>query len=113
MARSLSFPDSTEAWASGEGWLYDDEEADAEPGEVDLADPAADLDDDLIALHATGAHLLDGLTALEKEVLTARFGLDGRPARSMRDLHHDLGHTRAELREALGDGLRKVREHLR
>lgn len=110
MARSLSFTGSTEAWASDEGWPYDD--ADAEAGELDLADPDADLDDDLVCLHTTGTHLLDGLSSLEREVLTGRFGLDGRPARTMRELQRDLGCGRPELRTALGDALAKVRRQL-
>ena len=43
---------------------------------------------------------------------TARFGLDGRPVVSMKQLQHELGLPRAELRTALGDGLAKVRAHL-
>ena len=81
MARSLSFLPEDEAWPSEGGWPYAD--ADEEPGEVDPADPDADLDEDLVALHATGTHLLDGLAPLERTVVSARFGLDGRPARSM------------------------------
>lgn len=108
MARSLTFTD--DVWPNEDGWPYAD--ADAEPDEVDPADPAADVDDDLVALHATGSHLFDGLDLLERTVLAARFGFDGGPGRSMRELQHQLGVPRAELRNALGDGLAKVRGRL-
>jgi DNA-directed RNA polymerase sigma subunit (sigma70/sigma32) len=108
--RSLTFPDMDQVWPSDDGWPYTD--ADQEPGELDLADPDADVDDDLVALHATLAHLYDGLAPLERAVVMGRFGLDGRPAQSMRELQHALGVPRAELRAALGDGLTKVRSNL-
>ena len=113
MARSLSFL-SEQDWSNQDGeqdgWPYAD--ADAEADEVDPADPEADVDDDLVALHVTGEHLFDGLAPLERAVLAARFGFDGGPARSMREIQHDLGIPREELRHALGDGLAKVRGRL-
>jgi len=108
MARSLSFLPGE--GSSEDGWPYTDADADAD--EVDVADPAADLDDDLVALHVTGSHLFDGLDQLERTVLAARFGFDGGPGRTMRELQQDLGVPRAELRHALGDGLAKVRGRL-
>jgi hypothetical protein len=39
-------------------------------------------------------------------------GLDGYPARTMRELQAELGLPRDDLRHALGDGLAKVRSHL-
>lgn len=109
MARSLSFLD-TEGWSSDDGWPYAD--ADAEVDEIDVADHDADLDEDLVTLHVTGSHLLDGLDSLQRRVITARFGLDGHPARTMRELQAELGLPRDDLRHALGDGLAKVRSHL-
>lgn len=109
MARSLTFLDD-ERWPSEDGWPYGD--ADAEVDEIDPADPAADVDDDLVALHVTGEHLFDGLDQLERTVIAARFGFDGGPGRSMRELQHDLGIPRSALRHALGDGLAKVRGRL-
>lgn len=97
-------------WSSDEGWPYEDD--DTEDDEIDVVDHEADLDDDLVAIHATGTHVFDGLTGLERTVVEARFGFDGGPGRSMRELQHDLGLPRAELRHALGDGLAKVRTHL-
>ncbi len=107
MARSLSFF-VDEGWPSDDGWPY----ADAAADEVDLVDPDGGLDDDVVALHVTWPHLFDGLEPLERTVLTARFGLDGAPARAMRELQHDTGLPRAVLRTALGDGLAKVRTRL-
>jgi DNA-directed RNA polymerase sigma subunit (sigma70/sigma32) len=114
MARALSFMSGTdssqEGWSNEDGWPYAD--ADAPADELDPADPSADVDDDLVALHVTGEHLFDGLDQLERTVLVARFGFDGGPARSMREIQQDLGIPRAELRHALGDGLAKVRGRL-
>lgn len=113
MDRSLSFPVpgyGAEGWPSDDGWPYAD--ADADAGEIDVPDPSADLDDDLVALHVSGAHLFDGLDPLERDVLSARFGFDGGPGRSMRELQHETGLSREQLRHALGDGLAKVRDRL-
>jgi DNA-directed RNA polymerase sigma subunit (sigma70/sigma32) len=109
MARSLSFLVG-EGWPSEDGWPYGDVDVDAD--ELDLADPDAAVDDDLVALHVTGSHLFDGLDQLERTVLTGRFGLDGGPARTMRELQHQTGLPRALLRHAYGDGLAKVRTRL-
>jgi DNA-directed RNA polymerase sigma subunit (sigma70/sigma32) len=109
MARALSFL-RDDGWPSDEGWPYAD--GDAEPDEIDPADPGADVDEDLVALHVTGTHLFDGLDQLERTVLTARFGFDGAPARTMRQLQHETGLPREQLRHALGDGLAKVRTRL-
>lgn len=109
--RSLSFFND-EDWPSDDGWPYGDADPDADVDEIDPADPDADVDDDLVALHVTGAHLFDGLDPLERTVLAARFGLEGAPARSMRELQQQTGLPREALRAALGDGLAKVRTHL-
>ena len=109
MAGSLIFLDGEE-WPSEDGWPYGDADADAD--EIDLVDHDADVDDDLVALHVTGSHLLDGLDPLQRQVVAARFGLDGHPARTMRELQRELGLPREDLRHALGDGLAKVRSHL-
>jgi DNA-directed RNA polymerase sigma subunit (sigma70/sigma32) len=113
MAGSLDFmggegpEEGPEEWPSDDGWPY----RDAVTG-ADASDHDADVDDDLVALHALAPHLLDGLSALERDVIAARFGLDGRPARSMKQLQLDLGVPRSDLRVALGAGLAKVRAHL-
>ncbi len=98
-------------WPTDEGWPYPDD--DGLEGDLgDEADPSAEPDGELLSLHGLGAHLLDGLTDLERSVLAARFGLDGGEPRSMKQLHADLAVDRAALRLALGDGLAKVRAHL-
>lgn len=115
MARSLDPGFVTDAddarWRSDEGWPYpDSDEVDG-----DLEDPVdldAEPDEELLSLHGLGRHLLDGLSDLEAAVVGARFGLDGRPARSMRVMQQELGVPRSELRLILGDALAKVRDHL-
>lgn len=98
-------------WPSDAGWPYPD--GDELVGTLlDPADPAAESDDELLSLHGLGTHLLDGLTDLERAVVAGRFGLDGRPARTMKALQAELGISRAELRPILGDALAKVRQHL-
>ncbi len=87
------------------GWPY----ADGEPEQVDLD---ASVDDDILSLRTTHAHLFDTLDPLERRVVTAHYGLDGADPRSMKELHADLGLSRAEVREALAGGLAKLRIHL-
>lgn len=112
MAGSLSWiTDDTateEFWPSDEGWPYPDLDAE-EHVRDEPADPDSDTDDDLISLHAAAPHLFDGLSALERRVITARFGLDGGAPRTMREIQRQLGLPRADLRTALGDGLAKLR----
>ncbi len=106
MAGSLSFGG---AWWSEDGWPYPDVEAEMD---TDALDVEAEPDDDLVSLHALAPHLLDDLPPLQRRVVAARFGLDGGPVLSMKQLQHELGLPRAELRTALGDGLARVRAHL-
>jgi DNA-directed RNA polymerase sigma subunit (sigma70/sigma32) len=96
---------SSYLWPSEDGWPYPDAEA-------ETPDPAAAVDDDALLLRMTPAHLFDTLEPLERQVITAHYGLDGAPPRSMKELHHDLGLSRADLREALGGGLAKLRATL-
>lgn len=93
-------------WPSDDGWPYPDPTPAAR-------DPDTEIDEDLVALRARAAHLLDGLDPLERAVVAARFGLDGTPVRSMKELQADLGVPRADLRAALGSGLTKLRAQLR
>ena len=94
-----SFP-----WLADEGWPYPD-------AELEVVDPAGDLDDDLLSV-MTDTHLLDDLDPLERQVIGARFGLRGTPLRSMKELRADLGLPREDLRHAMGSGLAKLRAHL-
>src|SRR3954453_7290877 len=90
-----------DSWPSDEGWPYPDSDAD-----IDLIDEPADFDavfdDDVVNLHAMAPHLFDGLEPVERAVLSARYGLDGGPPRSMRQIQHSLGLPRGDLRVALG-----------
>ena len=91
-------------WATDDGWPYADSAR-------ELADPDSEVDDDLLNVRVPGSHLLDQLDPLEREVISAHYGLAG-PARSMKELHSELGLPRDELRGALGSGLAKLRARL-
>jgi DNA-directed RNA polymerase sigma subunit (sigma70/sigma32) len=107
MSRSLSWI-TDDSWPSDEGWPYPDTDAEVDQLE-ELVDLQADADDDLVWLHAAAPRLFDGLRPVERAVITARYGLDGREPQTIREIQHDLGVPRAELRVALGDGLSKLR----
>lgn len=92
-------------WPAEGGWPYPDAESEVE-------DLSAGPDDDLLCLKARSPHLFEDLDPFELEVLTRHYGLDGRSPRSMKQLHADLGRSRAELRQALGSALEKLRSHL-
>jgi len=91
-------------WPTDDGWPY----ADPAP---ELADPDSEVDDDLLNVQVGGTHLLDNLDPLERQVISAHYGLTG-PPRSMKELHSDLGLPRDELRGVLGSGLAKLRARL-
>ena len=88
-----------------DGWPYPDSKP---------AVPARDsnIDDDAMVLRGMGTRLFDFLEPLERQVITSHYGLDGSPPRTMKELHHDTGLSRAELREALASGLAKLRTTL-
>jgi DNA-directed RNA polymerase sigma subunit (sigma70/sigma32) len=90
-------------WPSDDGWPYPD--GDGHP--VDVDDGKA-FDDDVFSLMAS-PHLLDHLEPLERRVIRDHYGLNGSPARSMKELCSDLGLPRADVRDALGAGLSKLR----
>lgn len=92
-------------WPAEDGWPYPDTD-------FEVADPDGEVDLDLVALHAGSDHLLDGLDELERQVITAHYGLAGAPACTMKELHTQTGIPRAALREALGSGLCKLRAQL-
>ena len=99
----------TYLWPGDPGWPIPPSETTLEK---DVSDPGGEIDLDAVCLHAAQPHLLDDLSALERTVLRSRFGLDGVPVRSMKELHADLGLTRHQVRDALESGLAKVRRHL-
>ena len=88
-----------------DGWPYPDEL-------VEVTDHSADVDDDLVSLHAGSPHLLDELDDAERQVVTAHYGLDGRPPRTMKQLRNQTGMSRAEVRTDLGTVLEKLRSRL-
>jgi DNA-directed RNA polymerase sigma subunit (sigma70/sigma32) len=92
---------------SEDGWPYPDEDDDAE--QLEPVDLRSDADDDLVALHALPPQALTLLSDVEREVVTARFGLDGQEPRTLRELHEQLGLSRERIRQALSDGLDKLR----
>lgn len=100
---------ATFLWPGDAGWP----KAEAEPSdELDLTDPAGEIDLDAVCLHAAPPGTFDTLTPLERTVLSARFGLDGSEVRSMKELHNELGMTRHEVRDALESALAKLRDRL-
>jgi DNA-directed RNA polymerase sigma subunit (sigma70/sigma32) len=99
----------TYLWPGDTGWPTPELE-EAEP--LDVVDLDAEPDLDALSLHAPPPHLFDALTPIERTVLGARFGLDGQPVRSMKELHTELDLTRQELREALAAALAKLRDQL-
>ena len=96
---------STYLWPSEDGWPYPDAEA-------EVPDLSAGVDDDALLLKMTPAHLFDTLEPLERQVVMAHYGLNGAPPRSMKELHADMGLSRAELKTALAGGLAKLRTTL-
>ena len=86
-----------------DGWPYPDSKR------PEIADLDATIDDDAMVLRNLGDRLFQYLDPLERQVITAHYGLDGSPPRTMKELHHDTGLPRAELREALAGGLAKLR----
>jgi DNA-directed RNA polymerase sigma subunit (sigma70/sigma32) len=96
----------TSFWPTDDGWPYADVER-------ETADLSAEMDDDdLLDLRLRPAHLFTELDPLEREVIASRFGLGGNPVRSMKQLGHDLGVPRADLRQAMGTGLAKIKAGL-
>ena len=93
------------SWPTDDGWPYPD-------SQFELVDTDFDVDEDLLAVRERAGHLLDGLEPLERLVVSGRFGLDGHPARSMKQLHSELGMTRQALGETLGSGLAKLRQQM-
>jgi DNA-directed RNA polymerase sigma subunit (sigma70/sigma32) len=86
-----------------DGWPYPDSKR------PEAADLDSNIDDDAMVLRGMGERLFEFLDPLERQVIRAHYGLDGTPPRTMKELHHDTGLPRAELREALAGGLAKLR----
>jgi DNA-directed RNA polymerase sigma subunit (sigma70/sigma32) len=102
------------SFISEDGWAYpDDDELDMP---VEPVDPASEVDDDLVALHALPWEALIDLTDTERTVIACRFGFDGQPPRTLAQLHEhlhqELGMSRHQVRVSLTHGLDKLRAHL-
>lgn len=95
----------TAYWPTEDGWPYPDTAG-------ELADLESETDDDLLSLRIPLPHLFADLDPLERQVIGSRFGLNGEPVRTMKELQLDTGRCRADLRSALGSGLAKLRSHL-
>ncbi|HVM02306.1 MAG TPA: hypothetical protein VM263_06515 [Acidimicrobiales bacterium] len=93
-------------WPAEDGWPYPDTGP-------EVADPQSEIDEDLLDLHARSPHLFAALDPVERQVITRHYGLDGCQPCSMKQLHNETGMSRAELRDALGSGLGKLRSQLR
>ena len=88
-----------------DGWPYPDL-----PAGQDVAD---DSEPDLDALELRAdRHAFDSLSAMERTAVVRRFGLDGAPPLSVKELAPELGCTRAEARTLLGTGIDKLRTRL-
>lgn len=92
-------------WPAEDGWPYPDTGP-------EVADPQGEVDEDLLDLHARSPRLFAALDAVERQVITRHYGLDGAQPCSMKQLHNETGMSRAELRDALGSGLGKLRMQL-
>jgi DNA-directed RNA polymerase sigma subunit (sigma70/sigma32) len=90
-----------------DGWPYPDDGDESD--HLEPIDVRSDADDDLVALHALSPHSLLLLSDTEREVISARFGLDGQAPRTLQELHDELGLSRDKVRIALSDGLTKLR----
>lgn len=97
---------STFVWPSEDGWPYPD------PAGAEWVDPATAADDDDLLCARFDTHLLDELEPLERQVLSARFGLDGHTIRTVAQLHDDLGVSTADVESILTSGLSKLRLRL-
>ena len=103
----------TYLWPGDTGWPEIEADEQEDDGLLEwVEDPTAELDEDALCLHAPPPHLWDELDETERRVLAACFGLDGEPARSMRQVHDDLGLSRTQVRASLVSALTKLRHRL-
>ena len=88
-----------------DGWPYPDSKA-------ELPDLDSNVDEDAVVLRGLGPRLFEFLDPLERQVITAHYGLDGAPPRTMKELHHEMGMSGTQLRDVLAGGLAKLRDGL-
>jgi DNA-directed RNA polymerase specialized sigma subunit len=92
------------------GWPYPDEGADPRP--LEPIDPRGDADDDAVALHALSPRVLASLSDVERDAVSARFGLDGGEPQTLAEVGASLGLSAARTRVVLAGGLDKLRAAL-
>lgn len=86
-----------------EGWPYSDfDDGTVAEEEIDL---------DVLELRVD-PHAYDGLTRLERDAVTLRYGLKGTKPCSMKEVAHALDLTYSETRMALGAAIDKLRTRL-
>jgi len=61
------------------------------------------------SLKETFARFLDALEPREKEIVVARFGFDGRPPRTFRELGSEMGVCKERVRQIQGRAMEKLR----
>ena len=96
-------------WPGDAGWP---EAGDEEPDEPEVIDLTGEIDLDALCLHVPPPHMWEDLTSMERQVLRSRFGLDGGGEHTMKQLHDELGITRAQVRGLLESALDKLRTRL-
>ena len=92
-------------WPSEDGWPYPD-------ADLDVVDPAASVDEDLLSLRTAARRVIGNLDAMERQVITARFGLDGKGTRSFEQIQATTGLPPARALDVMGTGLAKLRRQL-
>ena len=95
----------TFVWPSEDGWPYPDTD-------LDLVDPSDAFDDDLLSLRTAARRVIGSLDAIERQVITARFGLDGKGTRSFEQIQVATGLPPARALDVMGSGLAKLRRQL-
>jgi len=104
----------TYLWPGDHGWPEAETDDQPDDGLLEwVEDPDAELDEDVLCLHAPPPHLWDELDDLERQVVAARFGLDGRvQGRTFDQLHDELGLSTHQVHRILDSGLAKLRHRL-
>ena len=92
-------------WPSEDGWPYPD-------SDLDVVDPAESVDEDLLSLRTAARRVIGNLDAMERQVITARFGLDGKGTRSFEQIQATTGLPPARALDVMGTGLAKLRRQL-
>ena len=95
-----------------EGGWSSPADADAAAEQPEPIDLRCEPDDDLVALHCIPRRAVTDLTSAERAVIAGRFGFDGRPPRTLSELHDQLHLSRYQTRHTLDTALAKLRPYL-